>query len=362
MARERVLNPLERKVMRKRFPAIETRFGITYILLLLLAGIWILAQKNNYDPADRDISTEVLVADQVEDNLYHPPLVRWTEPGSVAAAAGTVDLGIFPDELLAGGWTVDGRVETYDPSTVYEKINGAAEQYISFGFERLHYVTITDGESFITTEIYDQGSFANTLGIFAAQRDASREVETEGDLFYYPTPVGAVAGVGRYYLKIAADNQGEKAVAKATSLVPAIAAMPAGSGSTPKPYSLLTRRLGVPFDKLAYVPQDAFQFSFASSFWFGAVEPGSDTRYFMHEAADAAAATELFGKIVEEQSWEHEVLERTDTRAVLQHEFLDTYFVVAHRGPFVFGVENAVVREAALTANTSIEEVLRGET
>jgi hypothetical protein len=359
MAQERVLNPLGRKVMRKHFPVWETRFGIAFSVVLVLLAGWIMAQRNNYDPGDRDISTEVLVANQVEDTLYKAPLVAWREPGSVVGGGG-VDLGIFPASLLDGGWTLDGRVETYTRDDVYEKINGAAEQYISYGFQRLHYVTITDGQASITTEIYDQGRFANTLGIFAAQRDASRGVETDEDLFFYPTPVGAVAGVGPYYFKVAADRQDENVVTKAQSLVSELAKLPRESGATPRAYSVLTRELGVSFDDLAFVAQDAFQFAFASDFWFGATD-GGEARYFLHEAEDASAAAELFDKIVAEQKYEHQTLAEADGKAVLQHEFLETLFVIEHRGPFVFGVENAADRSQADTASRRIEEVVRGE-
>lgn len=360
MAQERVLNPLKRKVMRKRFPAAETRFGLIFIAIIALTVIWVLAQRNNFNPADRDISMEAMEASAVEDTLYHPPLVRWTEPGTQGGDPATVNLGIFPPSLLEGGWTVDGRVETYSPETLYEKINGAAEQYLSFGFQKLHYVTITNGDAFITTELYDQGAFANTLGIFAAQRDSSRHVENQDSLFFYATPVGAVAGLGRYYLKIAADSEDEAAVAKAKSLVPALSKLPSGSTSTPRPFTILSLRLGVAFDSLAYVPQDAFQYSFANDFWFGAVKNGEDARYFVHEAADAGAAQSLFAKLVEEQGYEHAIIEQGSDRAVMQHEFLETFFVVERLGNVVFGVDNANNQPAAVKASRRIEGALNG--
>lgn len=359
MAHERVLNPLKRKVLRHEFPRWETRFGIAFPVLLAVVGLWVLAQRDAYDPADRDIATEVLAADAVEDTLYHAPMIPWREPGAGTAAA-SPDLGIFPPELLAGGWAVDGRVETYDPDTVYEKINGAAEQYLAFGFERLHYVTITDGRASITTEVYDQGRFANTLGIFAAQRSDDRAVATDDGLFSYATPVGAVAGIGRYYLKVAADRQDEAVVAKARSLVPALASLPAGSDDVPLGFRLFADDLGVGFGDIAFVASDAFQFAFASDFWFAAA-PGGQARYFLHEATSPGEARDLFGKIVEEQSWEHTVVEQDDGRAVMQHDFLGTLFVVQTNGPFVFGVEGAADRAAADTASRSLQEVLRGE-
>ncbi|RLE26346.1 MAG: hypothetical protein DRJ65_05695, partial [Acidobacteria bacterium] len=82
MARERVFNPLKRKVLRKRISSTETRFGVAFVVMLVATGIWILAQKDNFDPSDRDISIEVLENDSVEDTLYQRPLKLWQEPGS----------------------------------------------------------------------------------------------------------------------------------------------------------------------------------------------------------------------------------------------------------------------------------------
>ena len=301
MARERVFNPLKRKVLRKRISSTETRFGVAFVVMLVATGIWILAQKDNFDPSDRDISIEVLENDSVEDTLYQRPLKLWQEPGSAVGGTASVNLGLFPPSVLDGGWVVDGRVETYDPENLYEKINGAAEQYLSFGFKKLHYLTLTDGQHFITAEIYDQGSFPNTLGIFAAQRDERRKVVTEDNVFFYSTPVGAVGGLGRYYFKIAADSSAETALAKTKNMLGILSNLPAGATSTPRATTILINDLGVPFEQLAYVPTDSFQYDFATDFWFGTTEKDSDVRYFIHEATDPESAASMFNRLVEEQ-------------------------------------------------------------
>ena len=360
MARERVLNPLKRKVLRKRISSTETRFGAAFIVLLVATGIWILAQEGNFDPSDRVISIEVLENDSVVDTLYQRPLTWWIEPGSGTGGTGTVNLGLFPPSVLDGGWTVDGRMETYDPENLYEKINGAAEQYLSFGFRKLHYLTLSDGEHFVTAEIYDQGSFPNTLGIFAAQRDERRRVVTEGNVFFYSTPVGAVGGLGQYYFKIAADSSAETALAKAKTLLGILSNLPSGANSTPRATTILMNDLGVPFEQLAYVPTDAFQYDFATDFWFGTTEKNSDVRYFIHEATDPESAASMFNRLVEEQGYEYSVVEQARTRALFQHEFLKTFFAVEIAGPFVFGIDGSPDRQAAESGVRKFREILNG--
>ena len=291
---EKLFNPLKRKLLRKRIPSAESCFGAAFLVLLVLVAAWVVRQRDRYDPAERDLSMEALREGSVEDNLYRRPLKPWVEPGTEGAAAPAPDLGIFPDGLLDGGWKLDGRVESYDPSNVYEKINGAAEQYLAFGFRALHYVTLARDDVFLTVEIYDQGSFPNTLGIFAAQRDTGRPVERRGEAFYYPTPAGAVGGIGNFYFKISGDSGGTEVTGKALELVGLFPRLPVSGEAAPAGYSILADGLGLTLARIAYEKSDVFRYDFLSDFWFGAAGDGSAARYFVHQAADAEEAGRLF--------------------------------------------------------------------
>ena len=98
---DRILNPLRRKVLRRRFGAAELVFGPVFLVLLLLVAAWVVLQKDRYDPGERDIDFALLLQDSVQDTLYRRPVERWTEPGTAAAGAGpVVDLGILPLSLI----------------------------------------------------------------------------------------------------------------------------------------------------------------------------------------------------------------------------------------------------------------------
>ncbi len=168
---DQVFNPLGRKLMRREFPFSELAFGTGFLVFLLMLAIWIRLQKESYNAGDRDLGYEALLSGSREDRLYRMPLRRWVEPGSERWGGAPLELGPFPVALLDDGWAVDGRLEEYDPSNLYEKINGAAEQFLKFGFQRLYYVTLWKGEHLLALELYDQGSFQNALGLFAEQYD-----------------------------------------------------------------------------------------------------------------------------------------------------------------------------------------------
>jgi hypothetical protein len=350
LARERLITHHKRKILRKRIGTAETAFGAVFILLVGLATIWVLAQSDNYDPGDRDISFELLEEQSDGQVLYVPPVKPWVEPGSQDALAGLPDTGPLPPEILGDGWGLDGRVEIYDPSNLYEKINGAAEQYLAFGFRSLAYVTLTRGADFINVEIYDQGEFKNALGLFSAQRASGREVLTRGEAWYYETPAGVIGAWRSYYFKVVGNSGDDAIISKASALVDVITKLPAGESEIPRPFTILTRDLGVSFDDLDYRKSDVFQYEFLSDFWFGAAEPGGDARWFIHQAFDEKQAEETLQRLVSEQKNEYATVSTDEGRVVLVHEFLKTWFVIARKGAMVFGVEGAATRESAIAA------------
>jgi hypothetical protein len=360
VARERIFTPHKRKVLRKRIPLAETLSAVGLILFLAVATFWVSAQGENYDPSDRDISLEALEDRSGDRSLYSPPLRRWIEPGKRGAAEPAIDFGIFPPRLLDPDWELDGRVETYDPSNVYEKINGAAEQYISFGFRRLHYVTIAREPHRITVELYDQGEFRNALGIFSAQRSEGRDVKTRGEIFYYDTPVGLIGGYRNIYFKIAGNSDQEAILAKTSTLLDLVPNLPAQASSPPLPFLVLTRQLGVSFDDLEYQRSDVFQYDFLSDFWFGRVEGAGGARYFLHEARGPEAAAALYRQLKEEQGNEYAVVQEGEDRVLLEHEFLETFFALRRRGALIFGIDGAPGRAAARESVDRLGEALDG--
>ncbi len=360
MARERLLTPHKRKVLRKRITLAETLFGAGFVVLVALATVWVGAQGDNFDPADRDVDIDVLRDQSVAETLYTPPLKRWSDPAVVAAQAGAPapDLGFFPSSILADGWALDGRVESYDESNVYEKIDGAAEQYRTFGFRVLHYVTLARDRRFLNVEIYDQGAFQNVLGVFAAQRAPGREVKRRGEIFYYETPVGIIGGYRNLYFKAAGSEADPAVVEKAVSLLDAIPRMETSSSRPPRAFEVLTAKLDVPFDGLEYQRENVFHYDFLGDFWFGAVGGGGDARYFIHEAAEPAEAAALFERLTEEHLREHAPVEEAGDRALMQHRFLKTYFALERRGAYLYGVDGAAERSAAAGALGRLEEAL----
>ena len=344
-SKDKVFTDRSRKIFRRYFGASELAFGVFFILFTVAMGAWFVMQRDNYDPGERDISMELMIAQQVEDHLWEPPLELWFEPGSGRAGGGApaIDLGIFPPQTLGGDWSAASRVKVYDDSNLYEKIDGQETQYKAFGFQFLHFISIEDaGKGLdVNIELYDMGTFQNALGIFAAQRSAGIQVRSEGKAFLYLTEAGALAIVDKYYFKFSGNEDSETIRNHALLVIKSFSEGVSGSGDTPRAFMVLAQELGVDFQDIEYVLEDVFQYDFAKDFWFGSVRRDSAEKYFLHEAATEEEASELFDQIMEEHLYEYTLVSRDDGQAVMRHDFLETFFTLNRNGRFVFGIDGA---------------------
>ena len=350
--KEKIFNDRERKVFRKVIPPQEVTFSVFFILLTAGMAWWFFAQEDNYDPGERDIAIELLQEQSVEDNLYRTPLKRWVDPALVPAGGeglplAVPDMGIFPPEILATGWQPEGRVEEFGYDNVYEKIDGQETQYKAFGFQYLHFITLErpNEELYINIELYDQTNFTNALGLFAAQRTPGAVVQKAGNTYFTPTSVGALGMVGKYYFKLTGNEESPLIEEQTLQFIEAFGAGVADAGEPPALLAALESKLN--FDQIAYEKQDVFQYEFASDFWFGRPGTPDGPRIFVHEAADDAAAAELYSLFLEEQKYEYTVLNEEAASALLKHEFLDTVFGLVQDGRYVYGVDNAADEASA---------------
>ena len=342
--KDKIFNDRSRKIFRHYIGTSEVAFSLFFILFTIAMGAWFVMQRDNYDPGERDISMKVLIAQQVEDHLWEPPLELWFEPGSrPAGGARAIDLGIFPPQTLFGDWSPASRVKVFDDSNLYEKINGQDTQYKAFGFQFLHFISIEDTEKGldVNIELYDMGSFQNALGIFAAQRSAGSQVQSEGKAFLYLTEAGALGIVDKYYFKFSGNEDSETIRNHALLVIKSFSEGVSGSGDTPRAFMVLAQELGIDFQDIEYVMEDVFQYDFAKDFWFGSVSPDSTEKYFLHEAASEEDASELFDQIVEEHSYEYTLVSRDGDHVVMKHDFLETFFTLNQNGRFVFGIDGA---------------------
>lgn len=349
--RGKVFNRLGRpRLLRKDISSTETVVGL--VLLLTISGMiyWLVEQRDNYDPGERDIDIALLVAQSVEDNLYKTPLKRWRDPSLADVGAVPVALGPFDSSLLEGGWRSVSTPQTFEVDTLYEKINGQADQYVKFGFQKLTVIELEHRGTgrFLDLFLYDQGTFEGSLGVYQEQRGGRVTEQLEG-VHYTPNTIGAIGMSGRIFFHIIADAP-DKAVEVMTRRVVMALATLGQQGAPPTGFEILNSGLGVPFEQIGYQPSNVFQYRFAQHFWFGNLEGTEDARIFVHTARSPSDARQLYDKLLAELVEDYDALESASSHTILQHRFLKTYFGLRHEGISVFGVEKHTQADAVADA------------
>jgi len=88
---------------------------------------------------------------------------------SAPVAAETPATAVASEFPVFEGWSPLGEVEVFIPDTLWKLINGAADQYLAYGFERLLYRELIAGERELAVEIYNMGTRLNAYGIYRAE-------------------------------------------------------------------------------------------------------------------------------------------------------------------------------------------------
>lgn len=341
MSRDAIFNTRRHRLLRTRIPLAEHLASAVLICVLAGVVIWVLAQRNAYDPAARDLPPELLAKDGPAVEIYNAPLSPWVEPGQSQVAARPA-LGPLPETILDEQWQLVGRARTFDAGNLYEKINGEAERFLKQGFISLSYAVLRSAQdgSEMAIELYDQGSVGGSMGVFSQHVSDNRTVRRQNGVSFFMTSAGVIGRKGRYFFRIAGDRQSERISSKSAQLVRVLGALEADVGEAPEGLRILTQGMAVAEQNVSFQKSNVFQFDFASDFWFGSLEQDQAARLFVHAADTKAAASALMEAILGEQNADYRPAGSDDDWTTLQHTFLSTYFAIGQRGRFVFGVDN----------------------
>jgi hypothetical protein len=88
------------------------------------------------------------------------------------------------------GWKMQGKVEVYQPENLYEYIDGAADLYINYGFQRLYVAEYTGQQGgSVVVEIYYQKTPYHSFGIYSQERSTGGSFLNIGAQAYIEPPV-----------------------------------------------------------------------------------------------------------------------------------------------------------------------------
>ena len=97
-------------------------------------------------------------------------------------AAGNME-GLLPPISCGAGWKIEGQPVFYDRETLSDRINGEAELYMPYGFDRLgaaRYVSAKIPGTGMDVEIYRMGSLLDAFGMFANYRQKEGQALSVG--------------------------------------------------------------------------------------------------------------------------------------------------------------------------------------
>jgi hypothetical protein len=216
-------------------------------------------------------------------------------PFSTQAASDMAEL--LPADSCGSGWQIEGRPLFYDRETLSERINGEAELYLPYGFDRMaaaRYAAANKADTGMDVEIYRMGSPLDAFGIFANYR------QKEGSSL----PFGAESNLsgsqlflyqGRYFVHIQTTGSVTAGPDSLVRCAQTVAFRLPGTTGRPPELSVLDRLETVKGSE-RYLPQGLLGYDFLNrGIMAEAVVEGTNTQIFLLLDTTTESASAAFG-------------------------------------------------------------------
>jgi hypothetical protein len=113
-----------------------------------------------------------------------------------------------PACTLVPGWTQKEEARSYDADNLFEYMDGNAEGYLLYGFQKMNGVTCTKGNVQLIIDVSDFGDPDSAFGMFSANRDM-RQPMTKIGMGGQIVPRKAIFVKGKFFVEVAADPEGD---------------------------------------------------------------------------------------------------------------------------------------------------------
>ena len=213
-------------------------------------------------------------------------------PGTSAILSGEVQL---PAGNEIAGWTLVAGPDFYEPDNLWEYINGQADFFIDYGFQRVDTAEYrNDGESLsVVVEVYRMGRPQEAFGIFAAERTADDRPAAIGS--------GAFVGAntlgfwqGSHYVKVTTFEEGPTVQPLMLGMAAEMSSRLPEDGSQLKTLELFPDE-GLAAGSERFIPKNFLgQPYLAVVYRVDTVRSGDEMQLFIAEAASPAKALSHF--------------------------------------------------------------------
>lgn len=269
------------------------------------------------------------------------------------------------DALLEGlapeGWEQAGNIEHYNVASLYNKINGRSELYMSYDVLGLSWVSfVQEGEpnNFVDVFVYDMRTPTNAFGIFSVEREPDQPSVEVGRLAYQ-TGANYYFWKGKYYGYINASRDNEATRTAGKGILIALTQRLVDSGEPVEGLDWLPEE-GLIEDTIQYYKVDALSLDFLTETFMAMYRFGDDTqaRVFvsMRESEeDAQQIVELFKEYGSNYAESAETKTVDGVEVVVSDWGGGFYDAAFHLGPMVAGLSNVSGEE---TLNTVLPQVI----
>jgi hypothetical protein len=157
----------------------------------------------------------------------------------VAVLAVGLSCQVAPQGFLTiAGWSPQGEPSTYDAAGLWELINGAADVFLSYGFETVTVQNFSAGDVTVFVAVYDMGRPLNAFGIYRTEAPPDESALPLGTEAVVSPPYQCLLLKDRYYVKVEA-YEGDINQATGESLVAAVANALPGETELPPEFGAL---------------------------------------------------------------------------------------------------------------------------
>ena len=157
---------------------------------------------------------------------------------SVLVACAPAAVTEFPE---IEGWRPETEVTSYDASSLWEFINGAAETFMQYGFQGLETAELSRDGTVVAVSIYDMGSALNAYGIYRSEfPDGAKPLAIGAQAMVSP-PYQALMAKDRFYVKVDVYD-GAMDGAAGRAMLETIAASLPGSDGMPDEFAALPKK------------------------------------------------------------------------------------------------------------------------
>ena len=221
---------------------------------------------------------------------------------SLSATCGEKDEALFPP---IQGWTLLCDSTVYTRETLWEYIDGAADLFVSYGFQDLHiayYRSSPDVE--IRVESYRHGSSENAYGIYSQERSPDNPAAAYGAEGY--ADEGLLNFVaGPWYMKLSSNQSGDQVRRGLGQVAGAIDSTLAQPHRLPVGFDLLPSRNRTPRSE-QYIARDYLGYKFLTGAYVATYGPAEGCQVFVIPKGSPAAAKavrDAFVRVAPNESW-----------------------------------------------------------